>query len=520
MVTEIWHRMQAPATNTVYRLSYAAALSTGIVEVLAFSPFDRSLLALPCWLVLALLWQYLPPKRALLCGFYYGLGKFGFGISWVYVSMHDVGGLGWPIAGMITLALVLLLSLFPSLLGYLLAQWTPQARWQRPMIGLPTLWILTEWMRSWLFSGFGWLNSGYTQLDLPLEGWAPIVGVLGVGALLVASSGAMAASLTSLWQRNRLSAILAPLLLPAFLWLTGEGLRHISWSHPDGEPLRVALIQGNVEQHLKWDEQQFLQTLVDYRNLTAQHWDKDLIIWPEAAIPALYANVERHYIRPLMEQAKASQTALIIGVMDQPQPDGPVYNAMLLLNGEQTFYYKHHLTPFGEAFPVPPLIRQYLRMMNLPYSDLGQGSWQQHALMLDQFRIAPTICYEILFGAQVLRHFPESNLLVNISNDAWFGDSLAPWQHFQIARMRSLETARPMIRATNTGTTALIDSHGRVAKQLPPFQQSVLSGAVEPRAGSTPYMYWGDKFAVGFAIAGLLWMLYQTFVVSRAKSLL
>ncbi len=349
------------------------------------------------------------------------------------------------------------------------------------MLLLPAGWVLVEWLRGWLLSGFPWLSLGYAHLDTPLRGYAPVVGVYGVGLAAAITAGAVVTFILG----TRVSRAIAVAAVVA-IWAGGAWLARVEWTEPSGRELSVALVQGAVPQTMKWEAGQRERTERLYLGLSRPHFGVDLVVWPEASIPALAEDLGE-FLAAVRAEAAASGTALIMGLLHRDPATDAYYNAMVawspLEPQAEQWYAKRRLVPFGEFFPVPPTVRSWLKLMSLPYSDFEPGSDQQAALVVAGERLAPTICYEDAYAADQRRLVRQSTLLVNVSNDAWFGDTTAPHQHLDISRMRAIEAARPTLRATNNGITALIGHDGRVQATLPQFEPGVLSGRVTPRAG-------------------------------------
>ena len=478
------------------RVESCLSLLAGVGMVTAFAPFYLWPMAVLSLAAAFWLWRGHPPRRALWLGWLFGLGMFGAGTYWLYVSLHVFGGVVLPLALLLMAILVCFLALFPATVAWLAARLAPEGHWQRELLLLPALWGLSEWVRSWFLSGFPWLAAGYSQTDGPLAGFAPISGVYVLGALLALSAGLLLVLLRQTrWWRTLPAAGLA------VLWLSGLGLQQLEYSQPDGEPIETAMVQGSVPQDLKWAPEQRDPTIALYTEQTREHWDQaDLIVWPEAALPVLKHEVAYEVIEPLEEEAQEHDTDLVMGILSREEDR--FFNNILSLGEERSIYRKHHLVPFGEFFPVPDFMREWLRLMNLPHSDFERGERDQKPLQLRGHAAAPSICYEDVFPRHIIRPIPQSGLLLNVSNDAWFGESIAPHQHLQIARMRSIETRRPMVRATNTGISAFIDHHGHIEDQYPQFETGVLSGQVQPRKGTTPYVATGN--GPGVVFMGLL----------------
>jgi apolipoprotein N-acyltransferase len=350
----------------------------------------------------------------------------------------------------------------------------------------PASYVLTEWLRGWTLSGFPWLSVGYGQIDGPLAAWAPIGGVYAV-SLVTAVLGGIVLTLVSGTARDRALAAMVAVVVALSTWaLSGR-----DWTVPEGKPLRVALVQGAIPQLLKWEPGEQRATLELYASLTVALHERDLVVWPEAAIP-VPDDLVPEYLSDLARLAESRNWQLLVGILTHDPQSDEYRNSLLALGRERGVYHKRHLVPFGEYFPVPDMVRSWMRLMNLPYSDIAPGKPQQPLLRAHGVGLAPTICYEDAFGAEQLGFLPAAGLLVNVSNDAWFGDTIAPHQHLQMARMRSLETGRYLVRSTNTGITAIIDHRGNVRATIPSFEPEVLTGVAQPYSGATPYVRAGN----------------------------
>jgi apolipoprotein N-acyltransferase len=362
---------------------------------------------------------------------------------------------------------------------------------------IPAGWVFTEWLRGWFLSGFPWLALGYSQLDTALAALAPVGGVHAVSLAAAVSAGAL---VTLLAGTRRARAVAMVTLLVT--WGSALALGGVEWTRPRGAGVTVALVQGAVPQSMKWVPGQLERTMNLYLDLTRPHLGAGIIVWPESAIPSLEGNI-RGYLDYVSRLAQSRGSSLVSGLVRRDPASGAYYNAMAAWSPAEQWYYKRRLVPFGEFFPVPAAIRDWMRLMNLPYSDFAAGSDAQRPLAAGGEALAPTICYEDAYGVEQLGLARASTLLVNVTNDAWFGDSSAPHQHLDISRMRSLETGRPMLRATNDGVTALIAHDGALLGQLPQFQPGVLAGTVRPRTGLTPYMRAGNWPVLALLAIGL-----------------
>lgn len=469
------------------------ALVAGTLLPLGFAPVSWYPLAILLPAVLLWLWEGESPGRAAWRGGLFGLGLFGVGISWVYISLHQFGNAHAAFAALTTLLLILLMALYPAAVGYLLARWAPGPAPIRWLLIAPALWGLWEWVRSWLFTGFPWLSLGYSQIDAPLAGFAPYLGVFGVSWAVWLSAGLLLLLIHGSWRARLIWGSLM-----VALWIGAWGLGQSQWITPVGDPVKVALVQGNIGQERKWQPEQLGRTLRTYVELSQQATGNDLIIWPETAIPLFYEDVEEDFIPFLKEQVRRTNTDYLIGIPAGSLDTGIFYNAVVGLSSDQGFYYKRRLVPFGEYLPLRSLLSFFHSWVDIPMADFASGADEQPPLKVGGYPVGVSICFEVAFGSEIRKSLPEVQLLVNVSNDAWFGDSLAPHQHLEIARMRALEAGRPMARATNTGISALIDVQGQIVAHSQQFVPEVLEGSIQPMRGATPYVRFGDMAAVLF----------------------
>jgi apolipoprotein N-acyltransferase len=432
------------------------------------------------------MWEGADPRKAALLGFWFTAGLFLAGTYWIYHSVHVIGNAPIWVAVFLMVAMISILAGYSALFGYLQARWLRRSGLLRWVVVLPAGWVMVEWFRGWFLSGFPWLALGYTQLDTPLAGIAPVLGVYGISLFLMVSAGALASCILA-QGRIRIVA----LILAALPWLAGVAVHHRVWTQAVGEPVKVAIVQGAVPQEMKWSIEQRDRTLELYRNLTQPHLGAQIILWPEAALPDL-AHVLVDYLQTVWRDARVAGSDVVMGLLHQDPETAKVFNGVLALGQEAQWYDKRRLVPFGEYFPVPAIVRQWLKVMNLPYSDISSGRESQPALQVAGQKLGVTICYEDAYGSMQLDVLREATLLVNVTNDAWFGDSTAPHQHLEISRMRALEAGRPLMRGANDGITALISYDGVVESTLPQFEPGVLTGDVQPRTGLTPYAKGGN----------------------------
>lgn len=437
------------------------------------------------------------PRRAALYGWLFGGAMMGAGVSWVQVSIHQFGLPVYAFSVGVTVLFVLFMALFPALVCYCAARLRLRADIPGAF-AFSGLWTLSEWVRGWLLTGFPWLFAGYSQIDSPLAAYAPVFGVLGVSFVLACCGGMLVMLVAPAARTARVPALIAILVMV----LGGTALSRIEWSRSAGAPLQATLIQGNIAQSNKWAPEQRELTLVRYRDLSSRHWSSDIIVWPETAVPAFPQEVA-DFLDELAANAAASNTSLLLGIPTM-HPQQPGYlNSVIALGADTARYDKRHLVPFGEYLPLRFLLGPVLDFLTIPMSDFSAGAPDQGAFMVHGHRAGVSICYEDAYGNELRRALPDAALLVNVSNDAWFGDSLAPHQHLEIARMRALEFSRYMLRATNTGVSAIIDHKGRIVTRIPQFTAAATTADLTPRRGATPYALAGHVPVVLLAIIAL-----------------
>jgi len=478
------------------------AFIAGVILPLAFAPINLFPLALVSLTVLFWLWQSTPTaKRVFLRGYLFGLGYFGVGVSWVSISMVRFGGMTLPFSVFLTALLVFFLALYIALIGYIAQRFFSKASiFIRLVLVLPALWVMAEWVRSWLFTGFPWVSVGYSQLDSPLAGLAPVAGVYAISWAVAASAG-MIVFLFYVPAPIRVRGIIALSLFWLLSWLP----MLIQWAEPEGRVLKASLLQGNIPQEIKWLPEQRDPTIELFTRLTRQNWASDIVIWPETALPAYFHQAE-NFLKRFGAEASSNNTSVLIGIPYlEPDVENRYYNSALVLDdGNMALYHKFHLVPFGEFIPFKDLLGDLLSFWDIPMSNFSRSAVHQPVVNMANNKAAISICYEDVFGEEVIDGLPEANFLINISNDAWFGDSLAPHQHFQKAQMRSLETARPMLRATNNGVSAVINHVGDIISRSPQFEEAVLTAEFQPMKGSTLYVMVGNWLILGWVVISLI----------------
>jgi apolipoprotein N-acyltransferase len=465
----------------------AAALIAGALTPLAFAPFHLFPLAILAPAVLFLTWQRASAGRAAWRGFLYGVGLFGVGVSWVYVSLHTFGNMPAPLAGFAVVLFVAGLAVFPAAAGWLQAQFAPLAAGWRLALAVPAAWVLLEWTRGWLLTGFPWLNLGYSQTDTPLAGFAAALGVYGMSLAVSVTAGLFAAA----WLERR-RALFLYLPIAVALWLLAAAAAQIAWVIPAGSPLRVALVQANIPISIKWQSEHRQAVIDRYVSLSEQAPSADLVVWPEAAIPGYFDKVAPGLAPRLKRIAHERSPDFLIGAVEQDPRGRAYYNSVFVVGAHQGSYRKQHLVPFGEFLPLPGVFGWLIEHLQIPMSDFSRGAADQALLIAAGQPIGVSVCYEDAFGEELIRALPTATLFVNVSEDAWFGKSLAPHQRLQMARVRALEAGRPMLRAANTGPSAIIDHRGTVLATSPQFEPHVLLGSAQPMQGATLYARFGN----------------------------
>ncbi|AHY41368.1 apolipoprotein N-acyltransferase [Stutzerimonas decontaminans] len=485
------------------------ALVAGTLTTLSLAPFDIWPLALLSVALLYLGLRDTAAKQAAQRGWCYGFGLFASGVSWVYVSIHDFGAASPALAGLLTLGFVAGLALFFALLGWL---WVRLLRNRHSALGdalaFSALWLAFDALRGWVLTGFPWLYIGYSQLDGPLASLAPLGGVWLLSFAIALSATLLVALPRLRTEKPRLALAIVLLAVP---WIAAPLLNGHAWTTPKGEPLTVAAVQGNVAQSMKWDPKKLEMQLLLYRDMTFRSRPADLIVWPETAVPILKEHAEG-YLKMMAGFAEQRDSALITGVpVRQPNADGDLryYNGLTTAGDASGTYLKQKLVPFGEYVPLQDLLRGLIAFFDLPMSDFARGEAGQPLLQARGLQIAPYICYEVVYPEFAAGLAAQSDLLLTVSNDAWFGRSIGPLQHLQMAQMRALEAGRWMIRATNNGITVLIDPYGQITEQIPQFEQAVLYGEVAAMQGLTPYLRWRSWPLIALCVLLLGWALIR-----------
>lgn len=489
MLTHLIKRVQRNKTNK----ENACSFLLGLALVFCYAPFSQYWLMaiiLPIWLYSL---QGKTAKSAGKHGFIFAFGWFSAGISWVHVSIDQFGGLPLVVSLLLMLLLCLYLATFLALACYLAARFSHQQKLNLWLL-LP-LWLLAEFLRGVFLTGFPWLTLGYSQIDGPLASFAPVIGEKGISALVIIISIAI----VYLFKQRKVFISVCLLLLISLASLI---FHYTNWVLPTGKVVKTLLVQANIKQEMKWAPEQTWPTMLKYLDLTRQHYPADLIIWPESAITAVEPSFQaQDFLQLVQSSAVLNNSAIISGIIDYNLDTKNYYNNLIVLGkyaaadelgsyqyNNNNRYSKHHLLPIGEFVPFADWLRPLAPFFNLPMSSFSRGEYVQNNLVANGYNLLPLICFEVAFSEQLSANFSnQTDLLLTVSNDAWFGDSHGPHQHLEIVRMRALEFGRPFLRSTNNGITAVIDHNGEIIKQIPQFQEAVLSVDVPLVTGLTPY---------------------------------
>lgn len=494
-VNSAFYRLKNRLSSKEYWLCFIAGLSL----VFAYAPFSQWYLALilPAF-VFNKVQQQTPNKAAKLIGVF-AFGWFASGISWVHVSIDQFGGLPLVVSLGLMLLLCLYLAIFPALAAYLTARFS--AKQQLNLWFLPSFWLFSEYLRSVVLTGFPWLSLGYSQIDSPLASFAPIIGEVGVTALVIIINICLVKIFKAIKLNNNQSVPL-PIALIVTLSILSFVLANVTWVQVTGATTKVALVQGNIAQSIKWAPEQEWPTMLKYLDLSRVNFDADIIIWPESAIPAMEPSVQ-DYLTTVNRSALLNNSAIITGIINYNFTSKTYFNSIVTLGtkqsgDEQGYYYNHsnrysknHLLPIGEFVPFQALLSPLAPLFNLPQSSFTRGRYVQNNLIANNLHLLPLLCFEIAFPHQLAANLTtQTDLLLTLSNDAWFGGSHGPHQHMEIARMRALEFGRPLLRSTNNGITAVVDHKGKFIARAPQFEEIVLKAEVPLVAGATPYSQW------------------------------
>lgn len=487
------------------RWNYLFSLIAGACITLAFAPVEWRVITLVSPAVLFfLLHKASTTKQYLLLSYSFGVGMFGTGVSWIFFSMYFFAHAHLALALTLTTLFVLLMSLFLLIFGGLASLFRGCPPRYQLLAYFPAIWVITEWIRGWLFTGFPWLYLSHPHIDNWLVNIAPITGSFGVSFLSAILSGVLALLIIS--KRNERTAALlvaASILVSTFL------LGKIDWTTPQGDPIKVSLLQGNIPQELKWQPQSLQPTLDLYLEMTHENWDSDLIIWPETAIPGYFHQHMDDVILPLQAKSAETKTDILIGGFYHNEEGIPgAENSIIAITPqERSIYSKQHLVPFSEYIPFLEYIRWLGDYIQLPYDSVKRGTGPTTLNVAGQIA-QMSVCYEDVYGDETIRGLPEATMLINVSNDGWFTGSIEPYQHMEIARMRAVETGRYLLRGTNIGVSAIVNEKGKIIATEPAYKIKTIRGEAQAFTGATPYVRMGNTLIIGLLFIGLGFGLY------------
>lgn len=488
-------------THTALWIRCLIAAVSGAAVTLSLAPWTWWPLGALSAATLLWLWHSALPQHILRIAWCYGFGFFGAGISWVYVSIHEFGNASAPFAAFLTTLFCALLALLFVIMGWVY-RFTLSGKQldTTHILGFTGLWVLNEWIRTWFLTGFPWVFLGYGYIDTPLASFAPIGGVF----LLSFMACGLACTFATGIIRKSVGYLVSALVFAAASLAGGLALNPIEWTIPTGEARAVAVVQPNTPQELKWNPRYYTQILSNLEQLNKQAAPEDIIIWPEAAVPRYLHNAEAD-LKGIQNQAKALNQALITGIPFANRALKQSHNSITVLSGGEGLYHKQRLVPFGEYVPLEFALRGIIDFFDLPMSSFSKGQPFQAPLWAQGQIVSPSICYEVVYPDLVARNARGSDWLLTISNDTWFGDSIGPKQHLQMAQMRALETQRYLVRGTSNGISAIINERGAIQAQTDQFVATVLRGEVESRTGSTPFMQTGSTPIVVLSLIALLY---------------
>ena len=504
--------------NTFKNRYYLYSLIAGVSMVLSLAPFNLfpvsyfSLAALFSLLILSN-----NRRQTVKLSWAFGVGLFGAGSSWVFQSMYTFAQAPFLLAALFTFLFVFALALQIGLFGLIASFFTMCSRITLLLFVYPAAWVLIEWTRGWLFTGFPWLYVGHSQIDTWFAHFAPVGGSLMVSWVVAIISGALVLIFTqqntgSVSRLNRMAGICVITLLVGTAWLLSDK----DWVKSEGETLKVSLLQGNIAQEKKWLPENRVPSVERYMKMTRENWDSDLIVWPETAIPGRFADFKDLVLKPMQQETLENNTNLLIGGFRETDSD-QVENSALVLGKSSTavdFYSKRHLVPLGEYIPLLDYFRWLDRWINIPFNNLSQGT-DDGLLPIGKYQAQISICYEDAFGEEIIDDLPEADYLVNVTNDGWFSHTLQPYQHMQIARFRALESGRYLLRSTNTGLSGIIDHNGKVVHTIPAYEKGVVKGTISILSGTTPYVKYGNYLVVLSCL--LILMIVLVFMSTLAR---
>ena len=495
--------MKTNSSKKLFLRRLFALLSGGLIPF-SFSPFDFYLLSIFSLIVIFYLWYKTEsPRESFLLGYLFGFAMFGIGVNWLHISIDLFGGVNLFFALLFTYTFVAFIGLYPALTGYLAVKYFKS----NFFIFTPILWVLFEWAKGWVLTGFPWLNIGTSQTNSILVNFAPIIGDYGVSFITCI----FAAASIKIFLCHKKEKFLSALLL-IIISLISLFLNRVNWTEHTGKILNVTLVQGSIPQEIKWRPGQDEISFNIYTELSQSFWLSDLIIWPETAISSKYHQAN-NFIGKINKKRQGGNAFFMTGIIKEDIDSKTYFNSILLIDNKHRFYNKHHLVPFGEYLPFEKILYRPLRLFNIPISNFTSGEYDEKNFETIKGNFGMSICYEDAYGNEIRKSMPKANILINVSNDAWFGDSMAPHQHLQIARMRAIENGRYFLRATNNGISAIIDNRGNIISRSPQFEKHVLNSNVILFSGATPFSRYGNTpLFIFFALFIFIYILKRKFL--------
>jgi apolipoprotein N-acyltransferase len=486
--------------NRYYMIRYLQIFLSGALGVLAFSPFDLWWMSVASLTYCIILFATLPQWSGFKVGFIYGLGLFGCGVTWLFNSLYYYGQAPMVVAMSMVLLGVIVLSLFPAIVFQIFSKLRDQSACLQ-IVGFVGLWVLIEWMRSWVFTGFPWLALGHSLVDSPLRGVMPIFGTYGgtaVIALLSVTSACLILGLLKVSIKN--------LITPILVIVACVVLVDVRWTQAASQQaIKVAAVQANIMEELKWRRDLRNDIYQQHIQLSEPYLDHDVIVWPETAIPTFYDIAYQEYLHSYVERLAKIDTEIVVGAFTRTFTDEAIFNSIITLSRPTQIYSKQHLVPFGEYLPLRNFFSLFNRFVTIPASNLSPGD-NLPVMTVNDRPVGVSICYEAVFARDILPALPKAQWLINVTNDAWFGDSLAPYQHLQISRVRALETGRYMVRAANSGISAIINDQGELLRGTELFKVQVVSAEIWPMQGQTPFMIWSHSAILTIMLIGLIFV--------------
>ena len=474
--------MKNNSPNKLFIKRLLALFSGGLVPF-SFSPFDFYFLSFFSLAIIFYLWVKTKTSReSFILGYLFGFAMYGIGVNWLHISIDLFGGVSIFFALFFTYILIAFISLYPALVGYIATKYFKSSIF----VSLPILWVLSEWSRGWVLTGFPWLNIGTSQTNSNLSNFAPLIGDYGISFIVCIA----AISAIKIFSPNKIEKIISLSLL-IIIFMSSILLNKINWTENTGRTLNVALVQGAIPQEIKWHPKQLKESYDIYTQLSDPFWSSDLIIWPETAIASKY-HMTKNFISEINKKQQSSNTFFMSGIVNDDVTSDNYFNSIILIDNKHRFYNKHRLVPFGEYLPFRKILSRPLHLLNIPISNFSSGKKTEKNFKTSKGNFGMSICYESAYGNEIRRSMPDANILINVSNDAWFGDSIAPHQHLQIARMRAMENGRYFLRATNNGISAIINNKGKIISRSPQFEKNVLNSDVELFSGETPFSKYGN----------------------------